>query len=110
MSAQNPHLSRGVEVTIRTRQTHRRELLQTLEGLRDRLVAAETECECDVYEDLGEPNRFVWTEWWRRSESVDHAMNSQHFRTLLAAAKVLGTLESVRRLDRSNPSTDPPDE
>jgi quinol monooxygenase YgiN len=110
MSAQSPHLPWGIEVTISTRQTNRRELLQTLEGLRVRLVATETECECGVYEDLSEPNRFVWTEWWRRPENVDHAMNSQHFRTLLAAVNVLGTLESVRRVDRSDASTDRPDE
>ena len=94
---------------MRTRQTHRRELLQTLEDLRDRFAAGEADCVCDFFEDLSEPNRFMWTEWWTKSEKVDQAMESRRFRTLLGAIKVLGTLESVRRLDRSGQSADQPD-
>ena len=86
---------------MRARQTHRRELLQTLEDLRDRFAAGETDCVCDFFEDLSEPNRFMWTEWWARPDLVDEAMESSRFHTLLGAIKVLGSLEGVRRLDRS---------
>ena len=86
---------------MRTHQTHRRELLQTLEDLRGRLGAHEPDCVCDFFEDLSEPNRFLWTEWWARPDLVDEAMESSRFHTLLGAIKVLGSLEGVRRLDRS---------
>ena len=109
MPAQTKDMSFGIEVTVRTRQTHRRELLQTLEDLRDRFAAGEADCVCDFFEDLSEPNRFMWTEWWTRPEKVDQAMESRRFRTLLGAIKVLGTLESVRRLDRSDQSADQPE-
>jgi len=82
-------------------QINRRELLQTLGDLRDRLAAGEADCECDFFEDLSEPNRFLWTEWWALREMADEAMESTRFRTLLGAIKVLGTLKRVRRLDRS---------
>jgi len=109
MPAQTKHMSFGIEVTVRARQTHRRELLQTLEDLRDRFAAGEADCVCDFFEDLSEPNHFMWTEWWTRPEKVDQAMESRRFRTLLGAIKVLGTLESVRRLDRSNQPADQPE-
>lgn len=101
MPAQSKPMSWGIEVTVRAQQTHRRELLQTLEDLRDRLMDGASDCVCDFFEDLSEPNRFMWTEWWVEPEKIDEVMKSRRFRTLLGAVKVLGTLESVRRVDRS---------
>ena len=81
-----------------TIQIHRRELIQTLEGLKQRIAANEPGCVCEVFEDLGEPNRFLWIERWPTSEDADRAQASDRFRALLGAIKVLGTLESIRRV------------
>lgn len=96
----------GIDVAMRTKQIHRRELIQTLEGLKDRIVADESSCECEVFEDLGEANRFLWSERWPTLEEADRAQASDRFHALLGAVKVLGTLESVRRV-RQRPTGDP---
>ena len=81
-----------------TNQNHRRELVQALEGFRERIGRDHPECECDIFEDLGEPNRFLWTERWATPEEADRSRESERFRALLGAVKVLGTLEAVRRI------------
>mgnify|MGYP000045940492 CR=1 FL=1 len=88
-----------------TSQAHRRELIQALEGLRNQAISDESECACDVFEDLGAPNRFLWTEWWRTTNEADRAQASDRFRALLGPAQLLGTLEAVRRVSRSSAGT-----
>ena len=91
----------GIEVAMRTSQTHRRELIQALEGLRTRIGDSDGVYECEVFEDLAEPNRFLWSEWWPTPELRADARESDRFRTLIGAVKVLGTLESIRSVERS---------
>ena len=88
----------GVEIVMRTTQAHRRELVQTLEGMvRPDLLGGGAALYC--FEDVIEANRFLWMEWWPQPEEADAALTGDRIRTLLAAIRVLGTLESVRRLD-----------
>jgi hypothetical protein len=105
MQQKNPEMSCGIEVAMSTSQIHRRELIQTLEGLRRLAHSEEPECACDVFEDLAAPNRFLWTEWWRTTIEADRAQDSDRFRALLGAAQLLGTLEAVRRVSRSSAGT-----
>ncbi len=95
----------GIEVAMRTAQNHRRELTQTLEGLKDRVNATQPECDCEVFEDLAVPNRFLWSEWWPGQEESEAAEASDRFRALLGAIKVLGSLESVRKVSRTSSAT-----
>jgi hypothetical protein len=80
-----------VEVLLRTTGFHRRELVQTLEGLRDRDRES-----CEVFEDAGEDNRFLWRRRCADLAAAEAWLASDHYRTLLGAIKVLGTLEAVR--------------
>ena len=84
-----------------TQQIHRRELIQTLEGLKDRISESEPDCGCEVFEDLAVANRFLWSEWWPSVEECESAQDSERFRTLIGAIKVLGSLESVRHVSRT---------
>lgn len=84
-----------------TSQTHRRELILTLEGLKNRVIAREPGCACEIFEDLAVPNRFLWSEWWASKEECERAKTSERFRALLGAVKVLGSLESVRHVTRA---------
>lgn len=87
-----------------TSQSHRRELILTLEELKDRIIASEPDCACEVFEDLAEPNRFLWSEWWPSPGECQAAQTSERFRALLGAIKVLGSLESVRHVSRTSES------
>jgi hypothetical protein len=80
-----------VEVLLRTTGFHRRELVQTLEGLRERDLEA-----CEVFEDAGEHNRFLWRRRCVDLAEAERWLGSEHCRTLMGAIEVLGTLEGVR--------------
>lgn len=84
-----------------TSQAHRRELILTLEEIKSRIVEAESNCACEVFEDFSEPNRFRWSEWWPSREHTRRAMESERFRALLGAVKVLGSLEYVHEVNRT---------
>jgi hypothetical protein len=81
----------NVEVLLRTSGFHRREMVQTLEGLRERDREA-----CEVFEDAGESNRFLWRTTCRDLAAAEQWLTTEHYRTLIGAIKVLGTLEGVR--------------
>lgn len=100
----------GIEVAICTSQSHRRELILTLDGLKDRIIASETDCACEVFEDLAVPNRFLWSEWWPSPGECQAAQTSERFRALIGAIKVLGSLESVRHVSRTSESDREPAE
>lgn len=99
---ENPNIEGrcGIEVAMSTSQIHRRELVQTLDGLKARVSAEEPGCACEFFEDLGRSNRFLWKEWWMTEKEADLARASDRFRALLGAVKVLGALEYVRRLSQ----------
>ena len=89
----------GIQVAARSSPANRREMLQTLDELRRKACAESPTCRCEIFEDLTENNRFLWTEWWPAANGVHASMDSDGFRALLAAIRVLGTLEFVRTVD-----------
>mgnify|MGYP002067840396 CR=1 FL=1 len=55
--------------------------------------------ECRVFEDISGSETFLWMQWWRSERHLEEYLGSTHFRSLLGAIKVLGTLESARVID-----------
>jgi len=56
---------------------------------------------CEVSEDLFDPGRILWTEWWPEPRAPRAAVSSDRFRALLGAVRTLGRLESVEAFERS---------
>lgn len=88
----------GIEVVMRVSQGHRRELLQTLEGLHDTALRDPGMAACDVLEDAIVPNRFLWVEWWPTEAEADASSGSGRLAMLLAAARLFGTVERLKRV------------
>ncbi len=86
----------GLELSVRSDEGHRVELLQTLENLCREQLTDGSCAECRVFEDLSRPDVFLWLQWWRSEQQLEEHLRSVAFRTLLGAIKVLGTLESAR--------------
>ena len=86
----------GLGLSIHAKSGNREELFQTVEHLRQE-AAKEARCvECRVYEDLTQDGSFLWLQWWRSQLHLEEHLQSNQFRTLLGAIKVLGALESAR--------------
>ena len=86
----------GLELSLQCEERHRAELTQTLENLSQAQVAGGSCLECHVYEDLTQPNGFLWLQWWTSEREIQDHLASVEFRTLLGAVKVLGSLVSTR--------------
>lgn len=86
----------GLELSVTSNDSHRTELLQTLEDLSNDQVRTGDCLECRVYERLPRSNDFMWHQWWRSERQLESHLGSVAFRTLLGAIKILGTLHSAR--------------
>jgi quinol monooxygenase YgiN len=86
----------GLELAVTSDDSHRVELLQTLENLSHDQAGTGDCLECRVYERMPRSNDFMWHQWWRSERQLEGHLASVAFRTLLGAIKVLGTLESAR--------------
>ncbi len=86
----------GLELAVTSDDSHRIELLQTLENLSSDQARVGDCLECRVYERVPRSNAFMWHQWWRSERQLEGHLGSVAFRTLLGAIKVLGTLESAR--------------
>lgn len=86
----------GLEIVMRVNQAHRRELLQTLERLRETVSLEARVTGCEVLEDLMVPNRFCWIERWPSDEDVRASLASDRIAMLMAAIRLLGSVETVR--------------
>ena len=95
-------LTRGIEVSFRSKPANRRELIQSLEMLRERVLAADRAGECLISEDLTEPNVFRWSEWWPDESDTSAIASTERFQTLLGAIRLLGSLDGVYHVTRSS--------
>ena len=53
----------------------------------------------NLFEDVNEPNRFIWIENWHDSKALDAHMKTEQFSSLLGAIDVLGSLEALRTVE-----------
>ncbi len=90
----------GLLLALTTRPSQRREFLLALEEFRDRVLAEPGCARCEIYEDVTQINRFVWSEWWPDRNSAERTVHENRFRALLGAVKLLGTIESLDWVSR----------
>jgi quinol monooxygenase YgiN len=86
----------GLEIQVRVAKEKRQEFLQTCDFLsqaKDQIVACVDQT---LFEEVGEPNRFLCVEEWTDSDPLESYLASDRFRTLLGAIEVLGKLEELR--------------
>jgi quinol monooxygenase YgiN len=87
----------SLEIVMRVTQAHRRELLQTLERMRETVSREARVTGCEVLEDLMVPNRFCWIERWPTDADVRASLDSDRIAMLMAAIRLFGSVETVKR-------------
>jgi len=89
----------GLEVIVRVHPYRRVEFLQAVRMSVER-VERGAECFCQgLFEDVGEPNRFLWMERWSGSTPMNEYMRTDPFRSLLGAFSVVGSVEEIHVTD-----------
>ncbi len=57
---------------------------------------------CQLFEDVGDLNRFLWVEYWRSEAAMEEYLNSHRFKTLMGAIETLGTLIYFNKVQIQN--------
>ena len=78
-----------IEIRIEVTPRKRAELLQALEDLAPIRLGPTACLSHEMYEDVDQPNRFLWVERWQDNAHVDRRMTSEPFMTLMGAVRVL---------------------
>lgn len=87
----------GVEIRIDIVPEKRREFLLTVEDLLAQQPTAASGCrDCRFFEQHDVPNQFLWQEDWNDRETLEARIESNGFRTLLGALRVLGRTHDLR--------------
>lgn len=89
----------GLEITVRVKPDKRQEFMQAFELLTRRESQPSGCLTQSLFQKVGEPNVFLWFECWSASELLEVYMQTDRFRTLLGAIRVLGALEELWRVD-----------
>ena len=89
----------GLEVIVRVHPYRRVEFLQAVAMVTNRMERSNACAGQCLFEDVGEPNRFLWMERWSESDRLKEYMRSDRFRSLLGAFSVVGSIEEVHISD-----------
>lgn len=85
----------GLELIVRVQPYRRVEFLQAVRMVTDP-AHRNSSCVCQIlFEDVGEPNRFLWMERWSGSDHLNEYMRTDRFRSLLGAFSVVGSIEEM---------------
>lgn len=92
----------GLEILARVPEAKRHEFLQAFELFRKPGMRAEGCLARDLFEAVGQTNTFLLQERWQTGEALQAYMSSETFRSMLGALEVLGSIESVRKVEFSD--------
>jgi quinol monooxygenase YgiN len=89
----------GIEIVSRIDPDKRFEFLQAFDLLAHQ---EDREASCvlrALFEEVKDPNRFLWVEHWTSVEELEGYLQTQHFRSLVGAICVLGSMVEVRMIE-----------
>ena len=86
----------GLEINASIKPEQRHEFLQTIEMFRCQLDEDTTCISCSIFETIGKPNQFLWVEKWSDQGQLDDYLQTDRFKALLGAIRVLGGLDSLQ--------------
>ena len=86
----------GLEILVRVPPENRQEFIHSLKLL-SRPERRPADClGHTLFEDISQPNRFIWIEHWTEAKALEAHMRTERFHSLLGAMDVLGTLDEMR--------------
>jgi quinol monooxygenase YgiN len=82
----------GIEVLSKIPAENRREYIQSFKFL-PQFAGCKKNCTFNqLFEDVGDLNRFMWVEYWRTENAMEEYLQSERFKTILGAIDTLGEL------------------
>ena len=93
----------GIEIRVDVRPEKRDEFLQAVEALqamtrRDREACVSQ----NIYQERGHQTRFLWVERWAERANLEARLESDPFRALLGAVRVLGVVSDMEVVEAAD--------
>jgi len=82
----------GIEILIKVVPEKRVEFLQAFEMLTKHDQQEHQRIALELFENIHEPNTFLWLEHWEKREDLQHYFQENRSRAMLGAVEVLGQL------------------
>jgi quinol monooxygenase YgiN len=86
----------GIEILIKVAPEKRVEFLQAFELLSRNDLQERHRITLELFENIHEPNTFLWLEHWEKREAMHNNFQEKRCRSMLGAVEVLGQLVHKR--------------
>ena len=86
----------GIEILIRINPDKRVEFLQAFNMLKQLDQLGESRVDLELFEQIKEPNTFLWLEHWDNTESLTHYYQDNKYRAMMGAIDIMGQLVQRR--------------
>lgn len=93
----------GFEIFVNVPREKRQEFLQTFQLMGEASHRHRTCVRQALFENVDEPNRFLWVEHWQDNQALENYFKSSRFMVLLGAISVLGDeIIEIKRLEMTD--------
>ena len=82
----------GLEILVRINPDKRAEFLQAFDLLTELDQQGDRRIDLELFEQVQEPNTFLWIEHWINDESLTSYYENNKYRALMGAIEILGQL------------------
>jgi quinol monooxygenase YgiN len=86
----------GLEILFKIYPEKRVEFLLAFDMMKAAEHLEAKRIDIQLFEQIKEPNTFLWLEHWQNTESLAHYCNDNKFRALMGAIEILGKLTHKR--------------
>ncbi len=92
----------GIQVLSKFPPENRREFIRVFKMLPPFDGYSKNCSFCRLFEDVGEPNSFLWVEVWRNENAMEAYLQSNRFKTFMGAIETLGELIHLNKVKFQN--------
>ena len=86
----------GIELLIKISPDKRVEFLQAFDMLKQLDQLGDNRVDLELFEQIKEPNTFLWLEHWDNTESLKHYYQDNKYRAMMGAIDIMGQLVQRR--------------
>ena len=96
----------GIEILVKIYPEKRVEFLQAFDMLRQLNQLGDNRIDLDLFEQIKEPNTFLWLEHWDNKESLSSYYENNKYRAMMGAIDIMGQMVNKRTFSVKEERTD----
>ena len=86
----------GLEILVKIKPEKRSEFLQAFKMVKQINQLPEKRIDQELFEQIKEPNTFLWLEHWENTESLTHYYQDNKYKAMMGAIDIMGQLVQRR--------------